>query len=90
MASKPKAVDSEDDYKAQSDADTLQRHAEITSDPARHAKAHAVLQTKADTAQAAVKTSSKGLHGRVKKGLNKAFPAGKGGKTPYEAAGENK
>jgi len=53
------------------------------------------LKGRADAANAAHDTAKKSFHGRVKKGLKKAFPssstpyeeAGKGGDTPFEKAG---
>lgn len=80
--------DSEPDYETQADADTLKKHAEITSDPGRHAKAHAHLQKQVVQGQTAVDASHKQLRGRVKKGLKKAFPSSSGGKTPFEKAEE--
>jgi hypothetical protein len=80
-----------DDYKLQSDADTLQKHHEIVSDPDRHAAAHAVLQQRATDGKAAVKSSSKNLHQKVKKGLQKAFSPENGqGQTPFQKAGGSK
>lgn len=74
MASKPKMSDDEreQDYQSDRDASTLQDHAEITSDPERHQRAHKKLQGKFDSAAKAMKSSN--LHKKVKKGLAKAFP----------------
>lgn len=81
--------DSDDAYQAQSDANILKQHQEITSDPDRHAAAHAHLQEQADTHQAAVKNSDKQMKlGKVKKGLAKAFGTGAGGKTPFQKAAD--
>jgi hypothetical protein len=88
----------QDKYQIQADADALQRHQEVTSDPDRHAAAHQELQNRADSAKAAVGSSKKSMSSKVKKGLKKAFPAsgstpfekaGKGGGTPFDKAGEN-
>lgn len=79
----------ETDYRAENDADTLQRHAEITGDPKRHEAAHAKLVAKQQQTNAAVGTSQKALRGKVKKGLSKAFPKAGGGDTPFGAAGKN-
>jgi hypothetical protein len=79
--------DHPDHYKVKADAQTLQDHAEITSDPSRHAAAHQFLQNQVKQGQDAVKSSGKAMHGKVKKGLKAAFPAG--GKTPFEKAGAN-
>jgi hypothetical protein len=81
------SADPMDDYKLQSDADTLQKHAEITSDPERHAAAHAVLKQRVTDGKQAVKQSSKAMNSKVKKGLGKAFPSS--GSTPFEKAGKN-
>lgn len=87
------SYDPEDKYQAQSDADTLKRHAQITSNPERHAAAHEVLQQQQKLGQAAVRKSGKSLNAKVKHGLKKAFPSpndGDGkGKTPFEAAEGN-
>lgn len=79
---------SEDDYKAQDDARVLKNHAEITSDPDRHAKALAHMQNEQVTNQKALDSGHKQLKGKVKKGLAKAFPkeGGTSGKTPFEKA----
>ena len=79
--------DHPDHYKVKADAQTLQDHADITSDPPRHAAAHQFLQNQVKQGQVAVKSSAKSMHGKVKKGLKAAFPAG--GKTPFEKAGAN-
>ena len=76
-----------DKYQTQADADALQRHQEVTSDPDRHAAAHQELQNRATQAKAAVGSSKKSMHAKTKKGLAKAFPAG--GSTPFEKAGKN-
>jgi hypothetical protein len=78
----------QDKYQVQADADALQQHAQITADPDRHAAAHQELQNRATQAKAAVGSSKKSMHGKVKKGLSKAFPTS-GGKTPFEKAGAN-
>lgn len=83
-----KAKDPMDDYALQSDADTLQKHSEITNDPERHAAAHQVLQQRVTDGKTAVKQSSKSMSGKVRKGLGKAFPPS-GGSTPFEKAGSN-
>jgi hypothetical protein len=80
--------DHPDHYKVKADAQTLQDHADITSDPPRHAAAHQFLQNQVKQGQQAVKSSAKSMHGKVKKGLGKAFPTS-GGKTPFEKAGAN-
>lgn len=82
--------DPEDKYTVQSDADTLQKHTQITSDPDRHAAAHEELQNRQKLGQKAVKKSGASLHQKVKKGLKKAFgPPAANGKTPFEAAGQD-
>lgn len=81
--------DDEPDYNVQSDADTLHQHAQITSDPDRHAAAHEELQKRQQETDDAVKASdkTKKLHARVKKGLKKSFPSsGDSGATPFEKA----
>lgn len=82
------------DYNVQSDADTLHKHQQISSDPDRHAAAHAELEKRQQDTDDAVKASdkTKKMHARVKKGLKKSFPsAGDSGATPFEkAAGGDK
>lgn len=86
--------DSAPDYQVESDADTLHKHQQITSDPDRHAAAHAELEKRQQDTDDAVKASdkTKKMHAKVKKGLKKAFPgAGDSGATPFEkAAGGDK
>lgn len=77
--SKTKPVASDggmDDYQSQSDAEHLQKAAEIQQNPDRHAKAAKHLETRANAAGAAHKQAQKQLHGKVKKGLKKAFGGG--------------
>jgi hypothetical protein len=64
-----------DDYQTDSDADTLSRHAEIASDPDRHAKAVDRLKARASKAKGDHEKVKK-LHQHVKKGLKKAFGGG--------------
>ena len=71
-----------DDYQAESDADTLQKHAEITGDKDRHAAAHAKLQERSQNAKKAVAHSGRMMK-RTKDGLAKAFPE-------KESSGESK
>jgi hypothetical protein len=86
------------DSDPEDDARTLKKHAQITSDPKRHAAAHQVLQQQQADTKTAVKNSQKSMHAKVKKGLAKAFPkddgntpfnkAGKSGGTPFDDAAE--
>lgn len=81
--------DTDDEYQVQSDASTLKNHAEITSDPPRHAKALAHMQNDQVTGQQAIDNSHKQLRQKVKKGLKKAFPTGGAGAssdTPFQKA----
>lgn len=80
------------DFQAQDDADVLTKHAAITADPKRHKAAHAVLQKKAADTQQAADQSQQMMktRGKVKKGLQKAFPKdGGSGSTPFDKAGQN-
>lgn len=61
------------DYMAENDADTLHKHAEITSDPKRHQKAHKVLKARAKTAKAATESSRSALEKKTGDRLKKAF-----------------
>jgi len=84
MASKAKAPtnaeqDTEDSYQAQADADTMQRHQEITQDPARHQKAADHLAKTAATAKDAHKTARKQLEKKTKGRLKKTFGGNKDG-----------
>lgn len=77
------------DWQACQDAECLQKHGEITSDPNRHKAAMGKLQDKHDAVKTALANSMKKMRGRVKKGLSKAFPkdaAGTADKTPFEEA----
>lgn len=78
---------SEPNYQTESDADTLKKHAELTSDPKRHAAAHAHLQKQQVDNQAALDASHKAQKMRVHKGLQKAFPKANAASTPFEEAG---
>lgn len=62
-----------DNYQTESDARTLKEHAQITSDPKRHKKAVAHLH-KEITSMKKAHGHSKRMLGRVKGGLQKAFP----------------
>lgn len=75
------------DYQCEDDARTLKNHADITSDPKRHAAAHAKLLEQTQSHQSALDSSHKQLRGKVKKGLKKAFPSSTDSKTPFEKAG---
>jgi hypothetical protein len=79
-----------DKYQIQSDADCLQRHAEITSDPKRHSSAHAELQKRVADSRHAVHSSKKSMTSKVKAGLAKAFSPENGQEknpTPTKKAG---
>lgn len=76
------ADDSQDDYAAQADADTLTRAQEIQNDPDRHGKATEQLATRAKSTADAHKAARRKLHGKVKSGLKKAF-----GDNPAEQEG---
>jgi hypothetical protein len=81
--SAPVAADDDmDDYKSQDDANTLQKAAEIQQDPDRHSKAAKHLEKRASAAGQAHKQAQKQLHGKVKKGLKKAFGGGGAGNQP--------
>lgn len=71
--SKPVSDDDGDDYKAQSDADTLNRAQEIQSDPDRHQKATDHLQKRAQSNGDAHKANRKLLEKKTKKRMNKVF-----------------
>lgn len=77
-------------YNCEADANTLKQHAEITSDPKRHAAAHAHLEKQQALHDTAVQGSRKMLQKKVKHGLKKAFGGGKSdmnSPTPFEKAG---
>jgi hypothetical protein len=63
----------QDDYQAQSDADTLQRHAEIHADPDRLAAAHDHLGKKLQNTQDAHRAARKALGKKVKGKLKQVF-----------------
>lgn len=63
----------EDDYKAQSDADTLHKAAEIQGDPKRHGKAAKHLQKRAEAAKSANKSAQKQLLKKTKGRMGKVF-----------------
>jgi hypothetical protein len=81
---------SEPDYQTESDAGTLKKHAEITGDPKRHAKAMAHLQEQQILHQKAIDDGHNQLRKRVKHGLKRAFPkaGGEDSKSPFQAAAE--
>jgi hypothetical protein len=81
--------DSQQEYQAESDADTLQKHQEITSDTDRHQRAHAKLQERAGVAKQAAAKSGRSLHRKVKAGLKKAFPDKSADSTPFEKDGKS-
>lgn len=74
-----KADQQEQDYQADSDADLMQRHAEMTADPDRHARATEKLGKRAQSAQDAHKSARKALEKKTKGRLKKTF-GGKGDK----------
>jgi hypothetical protein len=77
MASKsnaaPAADNDADDYKAQSDADTLQRAAEIQQDDGRHGKASKHLAKRAKAATTAHQMSRDQLEKKTTSRLKKTF-----------------
>lgn len=82
-------MDPTSDSQCTSDCETLKNHAQIVSDPDRHAKAQAKMQQDQVLHQKAISMGAKHLKGKVKKGLAKAFPkAGETGDTPFEKAGK--
>ena len=66
----------EDDFQAQSDADTLMRHQEITSDPERHQRAADHLQKKMQDTKAAHSMARKQLLKKTRGRLDKTFGKG--------------
>lgn len=76
MSSKSKAAPvsvDDDDYKAQSDADTLQRAAEIQQDTDRHGKASKHLAKRAKAATTAHAMSRQQLEKKTSGRLKKTF-----------------
>lgn len=84
------SCDPEKDYQCENDASTLKAHAEITSDPKRHAKAMAHLQQQQILHQKAIDDGHQQLRKKVRHGLKRAFPqtGGEGDKSPFQQAAE--
>jgi hypothetical protein len=80
-ANKAKVDKEQDDFQTQMDADTLSRHAEITSDPERHQAAVDHLGKKAKTATTDHKTARKAFEKKTKGRLRKTFGGGNKGET---------
>lgn len=78
---KPVASSDNDDYQAQSDADTLTRASEIQSDEKRHRAATEHLAKRASATQDAHKQARKQLEKNTKGRLKKAFGGPKEGGT---------
>ena len=83
-----KKKDPMDDFQTQQDAQTLQDHAAITSDPKRHQAALDHLQKKHDETGTAIQMNKRKLRNKVKGGLKQAFPKDDGGSTPFAQAGK--
>jgi hypothetical protein len=77
--------DTAPDYQCEGDAECLKKHQEITADPDRHKKALDHLQDQKVMHGKAIAEGRRKLHGKVKKGLQKAFPSANA-KTPFEQA----
>lgn len=85
---KSEDTDSAPDFDVESDANVLKKHTEIVGDKDRHSAAVQHLQKQQALHDTAVQNSKRQMHGRVKRGLKKAFGGGDdaGGKTPFEKA----
>lgn len=76
----------QDDFQTQMDADTLNRHAEITSDPERHQRAVDHLGKTAKTATTNHASARKALEKKTKGRLKKVFGGNKGENFEQEKA----
>lgn len=81
-------IDPNDDYRAESDAKTLQSTQEIQADDGRHKAALNKLQGTQDNTDAAVKHARKHFIRKTKERMKKTFGDDKG-KTPFQQAGGN-
>jgi len=86
------ASEDEDDFQAKQDAETLQKHAEIHSDPDRLQKAMTHLSATKKNVNTAHANGRRALFQKTGQRLKQAFGGEAGeedGETPFEKAGKN-